>query len=878
MKIPYLSIKQIFLLLVTAALIFGLTPAIHAGGLSGLKDSLNKGEIDSTTIEQTKQQSDISDVPRNSTVTNKTTTKFQNFIKSAHKMNILQKSNISKQLKVQPFNSPKDIEKYITKIKTSTVFKKECNLKKRALKDALLKFLKKPKNKLKRIGEKTLPVKLEAEQSKAAKIWISPLPSSFPPETKDTTELEAIGDVKALHQIINDPEFYNDSFTNMITKMVQIESLISQASVAYSKFPYICAMLKFYCTEMRVNILGYFDASYTAEKKFAQIYETYYANRSDNECCREILDLALNRKHAMVLFINNEMSKRINEADTYINDVNNYINVMKDTIYSSENDAPTKDWIETVYSENISSYDTIISSNLQKGEYEEAKRKLLEMEKYYSETPSKFKVKYWEEVFNPVTQQYVKVEQSKTYDIKKRTQRYFAAIKSYVSNGGNYSEIDEESSEKVLKDINSYIDKVKAYVPSDNEECSPETLKYFQEQIDNKFSSSETSDHYYSQNRNITKMYFTRTENIELDSQDIPNPKDNLALRCVTDSKGPLYPFKQDVVSTISVSANGTDKRIKTLKLKKDWFDKGNYYAVFQPNETDDPKDAIKNLINNEADAFKESIALIRADGGAPSMWSIYQNSYFKNKSGFGAFDNTAVDFKNMIFKLSYDFFQAGGVECLQAEYDGVISAMFVKNQADWIVFYGHGNPDTGSIGMEYTKENPDQNAIIVTPGKDKIVFDEILNKYVNVPGLIREDGTSRYDEDVDVLMLTACGVLNNGANIRAWHNVLPKGIILGYNVDVSNYVGDDIFAAYNELLKKNVGTTLSHEEIGNKWCEYNRKISDNYGMFALASKYYAAFYTFIYDDLCYKGGKKETKKWGRTEETEDYEGIIFLK
>ncbi len=77
MKTPYLSIKQRFLLLVTAALLFGLTPAIHAEGLSGLKDSLNKGKIDSTTIEQTKQESDISDIPQNSTSAVKPAAKLQ---------------------------------------------------------------------------------------------------------------------------------------------------------------------------------------------------------------------------------------------------------------------------------------------------------------------------------------------------------------------------------------------------------------------------------------------------------------------------------------------------------------------------------------------------------------------------------------------------------------------------------------------------------------------------------------------------------------------------------------------------------------------------------------------------------------------------------
>ena len=62
MKTPYLSIKQRFLLLITATLLFGLAPAIYAGGLSGLKDSLNKGKINKDSVEDvTSVQPDIAE-------------------------------------------------------------------------------------------------------------------------------------------------------------------------------------------------------------------------------------------------------------------------------------------------------------------------------------------------------------------------------------------------------------------------------------------------------------------------------------------------------------------------------------------------------------------------------------------------------------------------------------------------------------------------------------------------------------------------------------------------------------------------------------------------------------------------------------------------
>ncbi|GEM_PF-2936245 len=797
LKTPYLSIKnQKFLLFVIAILIFGLNHTVYAEGLSGLKESLNKGKIKQILKNNPDQQpGDI----KNSSSELSSTIKLQ------------PKPNILKPSKTSLLDSSEAIEKYIIQVKNSKTFKKDFKLNGGSLKKALLKISKNNKNKLKRIGEKVQPVILEDDhqQKQTSRIWISPLPASFPPETKDTVELEAIQDVINFYGFINDPEFYNDSLINLITKMVQIEYILLDAYEEYSEYPYLCALLKFYCTEMRVSILGTYDANYTAEKKFDQIYETYSANMHDNECCREILDMALIRKNKIVSIINNELNQRINEAETHISDVNSYIEEMKDTIYPSEYYAPTKEHIEAVYSEIISSYETIISSHLKKGEYKEAHLKLLEMEKYYSETPTKFKVKYWKEVFNPVTQKYEKVEQSKTYDIKKLTRHYFAAIKSYVSNGGDYSEIDEESSETVLKDINSYIDKVKAYVPSADEECSPEILKHYQEQIDNKFSSSETNDHYYSQNRNITKMYFTKKENKELDSQDIPDPRDNLTLRCVTDSKGPLYKFNQDVVSTISLSTNGTNKRIKTLKLKKDWFYGGNYYAVFRPNETDVPKDDVKNLINNEEDAFKESIAVFTCDNKPDeSILPIYNNTYFKHQAGHSnttetKFDVNTKDFSKIIFKNSVSFLKAGGAEYILAMKNNLKAYALIRNQADWFLIDAHGRVDKypdGGVSDDGT------NPVYITP-------DQLYN-----------NGKSEYTEDIKILILLACGVLkwqdsDDMTFARGWHKVMSgeKQAILGYHCKISSDFARAALANFNTYIEK-ATYELQAEEVIARW------------------------------------------------------------
>ena len=127
--------------------------------------------------------------------------------------------------------------------------------------------------------------------------------------------------------------------------------------------------------------------------------------------------------------------------------------------------------------------------------------------------------------------------------------------------------------------------------------------------------------------------------------------------------------------------------------------------------------------------------------------------------------------------------------------------------------------------------------------------------------------------------MLTACGVLNNKDNIKAWYNVLPKGIILGYNIKVNITEAEDVLFKFNTLLKSSVGIPLSHEEIGNKWCKYSREVADMHGSVSFVGRYNAAFYTFIYDDLCFKGSRKEYRNWYGTVDAVEYiEGITSMK
>ena len=60
LKTPYLSTNQRFLLFIIAILLFSFNQTVHAEGLSGLKESLNKGKIKQITTNKPDQQKIIS--------------------------------------------------------------------------------------------------------------------------------------------------------------------------------------------------------------------------------------------------------------------------------------------------------------------------------------------------------------------------------------------------------------------------------------------------------------------------------------------------------------------------------------------------------------------------------------------------------------------------------------------------------------------------------------------------------------------------------------------------------------------------------------------------------------------------------------------------
>ncbi|HBG49915.1 MAG TPA: hypothetical protein DDW90_10540, partial [Cyanobacteria bacterium UBA9971] len=265
-----------------------------------------------------------------------------------------------------------------------------------------------------------------------------------------------------------------------------------------------------------------------------------------------------------------------------------------------------------------------------------------------------------------------------------------------------------------------------------------------------------------------------------------------------------------------------------------------------QPNETDNPKDAIKNLINNEADAFKESIAVAEAEDLLYNIELVYNSTCFKKRLGYGYFKQTTHDLINNQFKLSIPFLKSGGVELLNCVDNNMKAVLLVRNQADVVVIVGHGNERTGSIGM-VDKGNLDD--VIIRPTKDEAAYNASLGNH-KIYGLLRNDGTSEYDEDVDILILSGCSVLAMDKNIIAWHRVLPDGLILSYNGRVTAPSINSVISKMARFFNS-VNNTISKPLVLQKWKEYN--LQEIIGFTSIFSTKYDGTLTYAYitNNIC---------------------------
>lgn len=649
-----------------------------------------------------------------------------------------------------------------------------------------------------RIGENASPEKIDDFQ-------ITPLPKI---PCDDNDELKKIG-IETLNVIFEKLQKADSSPNSIMNDVLYITSVCVQ-------YPDLCSLARLYLVEayMKKNTLDGPLASFL--KAHFMLIKEYYSDSNygkKDEICKMVLAKADAHIGEIEKFSNTKRA----EADTIYQSIllaqQQAVNVPNLTF----NYEPQDYEVNWAYANPLSKYDDLMGICKINDLYDESDKYIKALEQYYSNIPKTVTIKY-RDPYGALKSKNVDLKRPALLFLRPASTNIMTLAAKCVS--GEDKNLSYEDIKDKIKWYENYIDEVK------KGSSHGDTPEFIPDYTDVEYEKSFLAEYKKSCSENIQKIYFCKFEDdANYTTNKITNPTDNLTIRCDVNSENlsQYYPIKLKVKN-----CNPITKEIELL-AKRDIFHRG-YYVILKPNSGND--DDSQNLI--KCNKNKPSIAICRAEGGAlSSLKQLYNNSYFNYKSGYSDFEANEKDFEDGKYKLSILLMQNGGADGLVATIENNKNKGYtlVRNQAKWFAFVGHGNPITGSIGED---ENH-ANAVIVKPEKD------------DTCGLIKEDGNSEYSENMDVLMLNSCAVLNTPNNIKAWHNVLPNGLIIGYRDTIEIHLAHFSISA----LSKSV-ISDDKEALGKLWYEINKALFQS----TFAYFYHVGggrFYAYIYNNTYYR-------------------------
>ena len=743
MKIPYLSINQKLLLLAAAALFFGLTPAIHAEGLSGLKDSLNKGEIDSTLIEQTKQQSDISDVPQNSISADKPATKLQTPVK---------KVQIKKPARI------KEVQ------------------------------VKKSGSRLKRIGA---PVKTPDQGSYSFSI------SNFPAIDETKYKPEALTMLKAMRE--------------KATGYGNVEYDLNDFCAKYSEYTELCNLGRLYVIQQKLKIGKTYD--FNSQKYLEELTSEFVYGSN------EVTAFIDGEVQKMIPVLNKYNNEIIEKQHTYaLKEVvrlqKELSDMIRDHVFKPSDLDYLKSEITAKYRKMIEAYAGMKITN--EFNQAEAQKFIKEITAFYNSLPLKVTIKFQESPDKPPIDKEISV----TKDGRTFVNCLYSYIEAKIQHC-QYSTDDKEfnsilnGKSETANDMDTFDD----FIARINNQPAGE-IAFTQAEKETYIKNIEN----YRQNvAKIKRIYFQKdisygtllpdyiaktNECILLKAEVLINDPENHDIKILTP------PLKIEIFSNVS-------KISSEVTLKKSAIAKE--YCAIMGN-----KNANLWPINDKPNAQKESIACFNGEKINEQLLEFYKTAPYFSKNDvrniFGystsSRDNSQFDEKQVILKNTADFLKSGGVEFVVAKKDDKKAAILLEHQADWLIVDSHGWILETSGG---------QGGIIEDSNEGQLV------DYVHVnPKEIYNNGESLYSKNIDVLVLSACGCLkwvgdDTDAIVFAmgWHRILPNGIILGYNDEISIELTSDVL---DDFISRFPTTgTLSADEITTMWINSNVKKTEEF-------------------------------------------------
>lgn len=844
MKTPYLSIKQRFLLLVTAALIFGLTPVIHAEGLSGLKNSLNKGKINSTTIEQTKQQSDISDVPQNSTSANKPAAKIQAPVKNVQ---IIKDSNENKILAPS-----KQIQKIFKNLSAAVKNRKSFVPPHGLYKIETLNIKKNPfviktpipikPSKIKKLPQSTKnknskPLRIGTVQT-SARIADNPDPTNaipmqlvlkeFPPDSSfpkemNAEEMEAVNLLKQMHKAIADGESEN----NVLSMYIKITQ-------NYSSYQYLTALARFYfeeCRLMRSN--GYVYTGTAYYESYSQLSVMYSHEKTSKNSIYSFILQKCDERIKQIEDNNSQIEKEIKyikwSLDPYfLNEAIRRIEAKEYTESPYYSNVPTEKTFWVQYNVYLENYRKLIKNYLLTRNFSEASKAMAEYEKFYANNIKRFHtVKYYKDNDTLLTKQ---IEIFRDAEEHLNFIRQYVALVSYQAEVNQENDLFKSEIEKYVKVMETYQKSIGSETTS-SENISDEKLELYKTHASS--SSIYEQNNYYRNKINITFTIFTRSEGLYKYLDEIPEPHDTLKLWYVTDGAAPLHAFKRQIKAKSLTSCREKDS---LLEFKSDSL--APYYcAKFIPNEDPTNNDKTKNLIKkhgNGDDNLKHTVCL--ADGMQYLQEYYDPWNPFYETNPFETFIETSIIFKNAVLgkgvvrhldsdkidvmPIRKPFLDKMGYEVINVSCNDQTTNFYVANQADWFVYIGHGDFSVGAL----------------------ILLDRNGNRYAQCAPVQPLTGSSPNDffktvnTNLDFLVLGGCDLVTSEVKFSPgliWRKMFgSKTVILGYANKTFQRNSSYAISSLIDYLDKNLPTTQYpyennfKENIINKWAEINFKLS----------------------------------------------------
>jgi hypothetical protein len=720
----------------------------YADSLSAIKNSLQKGQIESNTPEQTKQN-------------------FNSTSENISKENIKNKALTKK----QPIK--KETPKKLSRI-TDTSYSP------------------------KRISE-TLSIKT---------FVATPLPTDSELLSIDSSEnkLIFIKKIKDMHNELVTQDYY------------YLKDYLDEILRYGNKYPDICALARLYYIEGEIKHLRepiYPDGPATSsavndlekelllQKMLEEIVDTYAQGKkniyktcqyvvnkiSDPNGWLELLKQNSNKRKEIVIL---DIQSRLESIKYSINELNEY-----ETYNYTYYNKPSQYKIENSCNDIKDSYNAIIHSYLVLNNFNEAKIKFDELNNFYNSIKSEYTIHYKESYDSQdILKEKIQVKKDPNDFVKISVEYYDTLFKSQ-DDSINYEDLKSK-----LKLLSEYCDEVPHVTVIDGKTI--ETEYGF-----NNTGIKNSAKFLYDKMAlplEIYRLYFMKYDNYSY--HDIHIPENTLLLKCETNR-----PITKKIQCVIESSIS---KRSKNLIFKRSTISDSEYYIAFLPNETNNMDDKDKNLINNEKDAFKESIATFRGDIAYNGYKNFLNGKYFKENFLNSTVEKDDVNIDKGTIENSVNFLKSGGAELLTCTIGNQTAKTLVKHQADWFIINGHCGPYTAYD--EHSSEVGEKGPLGIKPL-------DLLEK-INSGTFISKD----YNENMDVLILASCYCLNWGVYLgydqeqyaKGWYQVLPQGLILGFNDEVEIHLINRAVRKLSEFVIEQ-NEPLSKEKIAKAWHQANK-------------------------------------------------------